>query len=166
MSIVLLRFPLKETDTLAGQEKSTQIPWEKHGGTVGHWVKLAYTALRRELDASVRKAGVSVTQWQALSVLYHMSGLTHSELLEHLAVEAPSVTSLVKGMEAKGWVRRERSTTDARAKRLYLTDSGKKLIEGIKQATHPIEQRIAAALSEDERESLKRLLRLIVEALS
>ncbi len=150
---------------LPHEQKTTQIPWEKHGGSVGHLVKLAYIAMRRELDASVREAGLTTTQWQALGVLYHMPGLTHSELMEHLAIEPPSVTSLVNGMERKGWIRNEKCPDDARAKRLFLTPAGRRRIEKVRRATEPIERRMAAALSESQRESLKALLRIVVESL-
>ncbi len=147
------------------EEKTTRIPWEKHGGSVGYLVKLAYLAMRRELDASIREAGITTTQWQALAVLYHMPGLTHSQLMEHLAIEPPSVTSLVNGMERKGWIRHERSPADARAKRLFLTTAGRRLIERLRRATAPIERRMAAALSESERNELKALLRTVVKCL-
>jgi DNA-binding MarR family transcriptional regulator len=147
------------------EEGFTRIPWEKHGGSVGHLVKLAYIAMRRELDASVREAGITTTQWQALGVLFHMPGLTHSQLMEHLVIEPPSVTSLVNGMERKGWLRWERSPADARAKRLFLTARGRRLIERLRTATEPIERRMAAALSESEREVLKGLLRTLVDSL-
>lgn len=153
------------TMSKATQEHTTQIPWEKGGGTVGHWVKLAYIALRRELDASVRKAGITTTQWQALNVLYHKPGLTHSDLEKHLDIEAPSVTSLLNGMERKGWVKREKSPTDARVKPLHLTPRGRTLIEHLLKATAPVERCLATALSEEERDTLKRLLRAVVEAL-
>ena len=150
---------------LVHHEKTTPIPWEKHGGSVGHLVKLAYTAMRRELDASVRKAGLTTTQWQALGVLYHMPGVTHSALVEHMAIEPPSVTSLVNGMERKGWIKRERSTADARVKRLYLTPKGHRLIEGLRKATEPIDRRVASVLTESQQECLKSLLRTLVESL-
>ena len=146
-------------------EKTTRVPWEKHGGSIGHLVKLAYIAMRRELDASIREAGITPTQWQALGVLCHMPGLTHSELMEHLAIEPPSVTSLVNGMQRKGWIRWERSPADARAKRLFLTAAGRRLIDSLRRATEPIERRMASALSESERETLRTLLRTLIESL-
>jgi len=151
--------------TATHEEKTTQIPWERHGGSVGHLVKLAYISMRREMDAAVRKAGVTTTQWQALGVLMHKPGLTHSELVQHMAVEPPSVTSLVKGMERKGWIRQERAETDARVKRLYLTARGRRLIESLRRATEPVERRMAAALTDSERDSLRTLLRILVETL-
>jgi DNA-binding MarR family transcriptional regulator len=150
---------------LTHHEKTTQIPWEKHGGTVGHLVKLAYVAMRREMDASVRKAGITTTQWQALGVLYHKPGLTHSELVDHMGIEPPSVTSLVNGMERKGWIKRERSDVDARVKRLHLTQRGRRLIESLRKATEPVERRMVAALTDNERDFLKSLLRTLVDSL-
>jgi len=150
---------------LTHHEKTTQIPWEKHGGTVGHLVKLAYIAMRREMDASVRKAGITTTQWQALGVLYHKPGLTHSELVDHMGIEPPSVTSLVNGMERKGWIKRERSDVDARVKRLHLTQRGRRLIESLRKATEPVERRMVAALTDNERDFLKSLLRTLVDSL-
>lgn len=147
-------------------EKPTRVPWEKHGGSIGHLVKLAYIAMRRELDASIREEGITPTQWQALGVLCHMPGLTHSELMEHLAIEPPSVTSLVNGMQRKGLIRWERSSADARAKRLFLTPAGRRLIDRLRRATEPIERRMAAALSDSERETLRTLLRTLVDSLS
>ncbi len=153
-------------DALSHEQKTSRVPWEKHGGSVGYLVKLAYLAMRRELEASIRDAGITTTQWQALGVLYHMPGLTHSQLMEHLAVEPPSVTSLVNGMERKGWIRHERSPADARAKRLFLTAAGRRLTEKLRGATEPIERRMAAALTESERNELKALLRTVVECLT
>ena len=97
--------------------------------TLSHWVKHAFMTMRREMEASLRKSGMTVTQWRALGVLLNAPGATHSDLMQHLEIEAPSVTSLVNGMERKGWVKRTRSTADARVKRLSLTAQGRRLIE-------------------------------------
>ncbi len=147
------------------QNEKSAIPWEAGGGTVGYWVKLAYIALRREMDASLREAGLTVTQWQALRVLLHKPCVMHADLIKHLDIEAPSVTSLVNGMERKGWVRRERSADDARAKRLFLTARGKRLIEGLRAASASIEERLALSMSEEDRATLKRLLQSVIEGL-
>jgi MarR family transcriptional regulator, transcriptional regulator for hemolysin len=133
--------------------------------TVSRWVKLAFAAMRREMDASLRASGMTLTQWRALGMLLHHPGMTHSELVAHLEIEAPSVTSLVNGMERKGWVKRTRSPTDARVKRLSLTPKGKRHIEEARRATAPVEHRMAATLTEEQRTTLKRLLRIMVEGL-
>jgi DNA-binding MarR family transcriptional regulator len=83
-------------------------------------------AMRREIDAALGSSGMTLTQWRALGVLRKTPGATHSHLVRELEIEAPSVTSLIDGMERKGWVRRERSTRDARVKQLFLTQRGRR----------------------------------------
>jgi len=133
--------------------------------TLSHWVKLAFHTMRHEMETSLRKSGMTVTQWRALGALSRKPGTTHSELVKKLEIEASSVTSLVNGMERKGWVTRERSTSDARVKKLFLTPQGSHMIRGAQEETAPIEQRMAATLSERERDALKRLMRTMIEGM-
>jgi DNA-binding MarR family transcriptional regulator len=146
-----------------GPAKSTPQQW--NGDSLSHWVKQAFMTMRREMEASLRSSGMTLTQWRALGVLLHTPGATHSDLVQRLEIEAPSVTSLVNGMERRGWVKRTRSTADARVKRLSLTAQGKRLIEVAGEAMGPIEQRMAAPLSAGERATLRRLLRTMVEGM-
>jgi DNA-binding MarR family transcriptional regulator len=133
--------------------------------TVGKMIKIAYAAVHREHEVFVRKVGLTVPQWQALMVLHHRPGITTSDLVGQLGVEAPSVTSLVNGMERKGWVTRTKSAEDARVRLLSLTPGGRKLIEGMREATVSIEKRISSVLTGRDRATLKRLLRAVTEAM-
>jgi DNA-binding MarR family transcriptional regulator len=133
--------------------------------SLSHWVKLAFTTMRRELDVSLREAGLTVPQWRALGVLQHEPGATHSELVRQLEIEAPSVTSLVNGMQRKGWVRQERSETDARAKRLFLTPSGRRILGAARSACAPVQDRMEGALPAGDRAALKRLLRAVIDGM-
>jgi DNA-binding MarR family transcriptional regulator len=133
--------------------------------SLSHWVKLAFTTMRRELDASLREAGLTVPQWRALGVLLQKPGATHSDLVRQLEIEAPSVTSLVNGMQRKGWVRQERSETDARAKRLYLTPSGRRTLGTARSSCAPVQDRMEGTLPAAERAALKRLLRNVIDGM-
>jgi MarR family transcriptional regulator, transcriptional regulator for hemolysin len=134
-------------------------------GSLSYLVKLTYATMRRGLDASLRAAGLTVPQWRALGVLLHKPGATHSELVRHLEIEAPSVTSLVNGMQRKGWLRQERSATDARAKRLYLTAAGKRVLGTARSACSPVQSHMEEILPPAERAELKRLLRTVVDGM-
>ena len=150
----------------AVHEHEMKILQDSEGETLNHWVKLAFMTMRREMEASLKKSGMTVTQWRALGVLLHSTGVTNSDLVRHLEIEAPSVTSLVNGMERKGWVKRTRSTSDARVKQLSLTPRGRRLIEDAREAKAPIEERMASTLSTGERATLKRLLRTMIEGMN
>ena len=149
----------------ASHRPAKSTPREWNGDSLNHWVKHAFMAMRREMEASLRTKGMTVTQWRAVGVLLHTPGSTHSDLVQRLEIEAPSVTSLVNGMERKGWVKRTRSTADARVKRLSLTPHGRRLIEAASEAMGPVEQRMAAQLSASDQETLKKLLRAMVEGM-
>ena len=133
--------------------------------SLSHWVKLAYFTMRREMEDSLRAQGLTLTQWRALGALLHTPGTTHSDLVRLLEIEPPSVTSLVNGMLKHGWVRQERSATDARVKRLFLTTRGRHTIQSARVACAPVESRMEAALPEEDRASLKRLLRDVIDGL-
>ncbi len=138
---------------------------EWNGDSLNHWVKHAFMAMRREMEASLRSKGMTITQWRALGVLLHAPGVTHSDLMQRLEIEAPSVTSLVNGMERKGWVKRTRSTADARVKRLSLTAQGRKLIRLAGEAHGLIEERMKEPLTPGEQTMLKQLLQKMVEGM-
>jgi len=143
----------------------TASPANLDDDSLSHWLKLAFVTMRREMDTSLREAGLSMPQWKALGMLLHKPGATHSELVRHLEIEAPSVTSLVDGMERKGWVKRTRSTADARVKQLTLTPRGRRLIEDAHEAMALIDERMAATLSAGEQATLKRLLRTMIDGM-
>ncbi len=149
----------------ASVKHKARISPDSDSETLSHWVKLAFMAMRRETDAALRRSGMTLTQWRALGMLLHNPGMTHSELVQKLEIEAPSVTSLVNGMERRGWVRRARSAGDARVKQLYLTPRGRRLIEEARGLTAPVEHRMTATLSAGERATLRRLLRTMVEGM-
>jgi DNA-binding MarR family transcriptional regulator len=143
-------------------EHEMKVLQESEGETLSHWVKLAFITMRREMDTSLRRTGMTITQWRALGVLLRSTGVTNSDLVRLLEIEAPSVTSLVNGMERKGWVKRTRSTSDARVKQLSLTPRGRRLIEDAREAMAPIEEHMTSTLSTGERATLKRLLRTMI----
>ncbi len=133
--------------------------------SLSHWVKLAFMAMRREMENSLRAHGLTLTQWRALGILERNPGATHSDFVRELEIEAPSVTSLVNGMERRGWVRQERSAADARVKRLFLTGKGRHTVESARVACAPVERRMEASLPDEDRASLKRLLREMIRGM-
>lgn len=146
-------------------EHHTELPWMQRGGLVGHWLKRAYTVMRRNLEDELRRMGLTHPQWQSLGYLYYRNGLTHSQLEEILFIEASSITSLINGMEKRGWVERRRHPDDARVKQIYITEAGKKAIEPALELGMEGEKRLRQIIPADELEQLKRTLRKIVEHL-
>ena len=137
--------------------------WEWNRGPIGRMVKIAYISLRRQVEAMLRPLGLTHTQWSALGILYHFPGLTNSDLETMLHIERPSVTSLINGMEDKGWVVRKENPKDARSKLIFLTESGKALAESTLHFARLVDEKALRHFSEEEKMMLRKLLEKLIQ---
>ena len=75
----------------------------------------------------LRDMNLTYPQYLVMLVLWERSPLNVSELCEQLLLETPTITPLLKRLEARGLVRRSRSAEDERQVILSLTDAGRAL---------------------------------------
>lgn len=88
------------------------------------------------------------------------------DIEERFSVTRSTVSKVIKGMEAKGLLRREAVSSDARLKRLVLTDEGRKISRQALKERIMLEERIKSGMSEEEVETLYHLLLKIADNLS
>lgn len=132
--------------------------WQWENGPIGRLVKTGYITLRREVEELLVPVGLTHTQWSALSVIRHYPGITPSQLEPILMIERPSVTSLMNGLEGKGYVIRKDHPSDGRSKQIFLTDTGRKMAEDTQHFTAILEERVKEGMTASEFETLKALL--------
>lgn len=77
------------------------------------------------LDTLFADEGVTGTQWCALVSIHFERATTCVGLARELAHDKGAMTRMIDGMEAKGWVVRERDEADRRIVNLALTDAGR-----------------------------------------
>lgn len=123
-----------------------------------HIVKVLYIMIRREIETALRPLGLTPQQGQALHALSHSPGLTNTELEHQLMIEKSSVTSLMNGMEKKGWVTRRSHPQDARMRQNELTEAGQQMHQAAHAAVEEVKQRSRSALTPEELEQLTSLL--------
>lgn len=94
-------------------------------------------------------------QYLAMMVLWSGDGISVKALGEKLHMDSGTTTPLLKRMEAKGLVRRERCKQDERSCLLRLTDTGRDL----KNQARDIPKSMAckSCISEEDSQELKRL---------
>jgi DNA-binding MarR family transcriptional regulator len=93
---------------------------------------LLHRALQRALDLYAQTAGpdaVSQRQYAVLAAVAADEGLTQSQLVKATGIDRSTLAELVARMIGKGLLARERSTADARAKAVRLTDDGREAME-------------------------------------
>ena len=77
--------------------------------------------------------GLTYTQYIAMMVMWERKKVNVKELGERLYLDSGTLTPLLKKMEEKGLVRRERSSEDERVLDVVITDEGMALREeGVK----------------------------------
>jgi DNA-binding MarR family transcriptional regulator len=100
------------------------------GGSVGYLLKRAHSLLVDHLEPVLVASGFTFTQWVVLMHLRDGLALNATVLCAQLRHDSGALTRIIDQLEARGLVYRERSRQDRRSVRLYLTDAGRRTVDG------------------------------------
>jgi MarR family transcriptional regulator for hemolysin len=106
--------------------------------------------LRTELDRRARGAGLTRSQWLALSRLSRFPGCSLSALAEMLEMEKAPAGRLIDRLEDGGWVTREPDPTDRRVKRLYPTHAAEAIYKKMRKIARETMTEAFVGLSDSE----------------
>jgi len=133
---------------------------------------IRYSArLHRDAEHYFARYGISGAQWGAMRTLHraevdHRAGLWLKELGERMLVQPPSMTNVIEGLVRAGYVRKQASSRDRRAKEVSLTPAGRRLVERVLRR-HPDRVRsVVGSLDEQETRSLLRLVEKLSDRLA
>ena len=110
--------------------------------TIGYWLSYAqccfaaafFEVLRTHCTELEKPYVISPPQWGILALLAHQDGQTISSLAQHLRVDGPAVTNLVKRLEQieqSGLVERVRDRQDERVVKVWLTAEGRNIFRSL-----------------------------------
>jgi MarR family transcriptional regulator, 2-MHQ and catechol-resistance regulon repressor len=122
----------------------------------------AYATLTRELSASlITSHGLTINDYGALLLLSRADdqGMRRIDLANQLQLSPSGITRLLDRLEDQGLVGKGACKEDARVSYAVLTDAGReKLREAAPEHVEDIDQRLRAVLSEEEMQTLAKLL--------
>jgi DNA-binding MarR family transcriptional regulator len=95
--------------------------------SVGYLMKKVISSILVQADTQLADCELTYTQWLPLYKLVMNEGNTMAGLARELEVDPGAMTRSLDRLEAKGLVRRERSTEDRRVVNLVLTDEGRQV---------------------------------------
>lgn len=107
--------------------------------------------------------GLTYPQYLVFLVLWEEDGLTVKALGEKLFLDSGTITPLLKRLEARGLLRRERDEVDERQVRIYLTHAGRDL--RTKALSVPLVVAGATGLDKDAADQLRIGLKRLRERL-
>lgn len=102
------------------------------------------------VDRALKPLGLTRSQWWVLAFLSRRDGMTQTALAADLDLTKVAIGGLIDRMESAGFVERRADERDARARRVYLTRSGQKMVNTIRESVDAVETDILATVTEDE----------------
>jgi DNA-binding MarR family transcriptional regulator len=129
-------------------------------------VKQVELVVRSHLDELVRPSGITALQYTALTVLERHDGLSAAQLARDSFVTAQSIADLVRSLEGRGLVRRERNPRNRRELLILLTDDGRELLARHAGPVRELEERMVRDLTAHQTEQFREALARTWHALS
>ena len=99
--------------------------------SVGYLMRRILSTVSQEVEHELEPSGLTNAQWIPLLKLYMGAASTVAEVARHCELDAGATTRLLDRLEAKGLLRRTRTSKDRRVVNLELTDEGRAAAEKI-----------------------------------
>ncbi|MEU2624047.1 MarR family transcriptional regulator [Streptomyces sp. NPDC007157] len=131
-----------------------------------YMVKQLELVVRSHLDELVKPAGITALQYTALTVLERHDGLSAAQLARDSFVTAQSMADLVRSLESRGLIRRERNPHNRRELLILLTDEARELLAGVAGPVRELEERMVRELTAHQEEQFRQTLGKAWHALS
>lgn len=133
--------------------------------TTGHSLAQTCKLLRARVHSMLDEVGLYRGQQFVLGALWAGEGVTHSELARKLHIRPATMTNALKRMERAGLVERRPDQEDQRVSRVYLTDAGRSIRDGVERVWSELEDVAFAGFTTQERTQFQEMLRRIQENL-
>ena len=109
--------------------------------------------------------GMRIKPYVVLGFIRDHEGVSQQELESAMYMDANGVVLLLNELEAARHLVRRRDPQDRRRHIVEITDSGRRALERADRAREGLEDEILAALSAEDRQTLRRLVERVIESL-
>ena len=109
--------------------------------------------------------GMRIKPYVVLGYIRDHEGVSQQELESAMYMDANGVVLLLNELEAARHLVRRRDPQDRRRHIVEITDSGRRALERADRAREGLEDEILAALSAEDRQTLRRLVERVIESL-
>jgi DNA-binding MarR family transcriptional regulator len=128
---------------------------------------LLHRVLQLALDIYAEETGkgaLTQRQYAVLAAASTLDGASQTDLVRMTGIDRSTLADMVARMIEKGWLGRERSQTDARAKTVSLTDKGRAALKEIAPKVQAADDRILANLVSSRRSGFISALAALADA--
>lgn len=139
-------------------------PSNDHVETVRQFNRF-YTQQIGVLQEHLNQAEFSLTESRILFELGARAALTSADLCQLLGLNAGYLSRIINGFEKNKLIEKTRSTSDARASELKLTETGRGVLESLEQASRQAVGTLLQRLPESEQDQLVQAMKQVRQLL-
>ena len=125
---------------------------------VGFHIRLAHGAVYRHFTETFAHLDLTQKQVSALWLVSDHPDIAQTGLAQRMRMDRATTMAIVNRLEAKGYLTRRKSRSDARKQALNLTEQGRKALATAKRAIHQHELWLKSRFNEKEVAKLIELL--------
>lgn len=123
--------------------------------------------LKKRADESIKELGLSSQQGKVIEYIYKNqdNDIIQKNIADRFHLRGASVTSMLQGLEQKGFIERKIPVNNERQKNIYVLPKAIELIEDFNNSFQQVEDEIVQPLNDEEKKILKKLLIKINECI-
>jgi DNA-binding MarR family transcriptional regulator len=129
---------------------------------IGFLMRLAQLVFLEYAVPKLRRFNLSPGTMTILQVIRAQPGLTQQRIADTLRIKKANLTPVIQDLVGQGLIARKNSGSGKRAYALFLTAKGTRAFQGAKEALFGASYGCADNLTQNERQTLTRLLQKIV----
>lgn len=132
---------------------------------LSHLVNITSRCYARALKLRLDAHDLPLGYWAILRTLWNEDGLTQRVLSERASLTPPTAHTVLKAMEAIGYVRREQREGNRKNLHVYLTPTGRRLMKALIPPALEVNDVAVAGISSADLKILQRTLHRMIENL-
>ncbi|MBY9078792.1 MarR family transcriptional regulator [Paenibacillus sp. HN-1] len=123
--------------------------------------------IRNMSNIRLSELGLNAQQGQMMGYIFEHQdkGVIQKDLAEHFGRKGATITSMLQGLEKKGYIKRVIPKDNERQKKIYLLKKGTDLVEEFNEIFMEVEKSITQGLTEAESETFMKLLIKVKETM-
>jgi len=116
--------------------------------------------LKKRADESIKELGLNAQQGKVIDYIYENQNnhIIQKDLADRFHLRGASITTMLQGLEQKGFIERKIPANNERQKNIYVLPKAVELIEDFQDSFQKVEEEIVQVLTDEERQVLKSLL--------
>jgi DNA-binding MarR family transcriptional regulator len=133
--------------------------------TPGRYISIINRKCQLYLDRNLSRYGLGKGLYLLLLELKREEGINQKKLADRVVLDQASVTRAVKKLLDLGFVKRAADSSDGRARNIFLTEKGSKILETVQLSLNEWDAMAIRGFSEADMEKLAKLLEKMADNL-